>query len=125
VFQGSLIVPQLIRAPLVSLSAAVTAWLEVHGGASDAEKNAMCTPVPFPKDLLGYAQANLVAMMNSMAWGQNKPLREWMRTNRLDAFSRLVAGADPSDAAKMAILGELRANGMAAAGNIQRMLKAG
>jgi hypothetical protein len=124
VFQPGLIVPQLIRAPLVSLSASIIAWLEVHAGASDAEKNALCTPVPFPKNLAGFARASLVGMMNSMAINQNKALRAWMQANRLDAFSRLVVGVDPNDSAKMATLGLLKSNGMPAAGNLQRILKA-
>jgi hypothetical protein len=66
-FQGTRILVQLLRAPLVVQSAALTAYVEVHGG-DDAHKNQLCTPVPFPQNLAGFARATRVSMMNQFQW---------------------------------------------------------
>ncbi|MES2634468.1 MAG: NAD(P)-binding protein [Pseudomonadota bacterium] len=120
VFQGEKIVVQLLRAPLVVMSAALTAYVEVHGG-DEARKNQLCQPVPFPKDLPGYALATKVSMMNSFQWSQDKQLRQWMRSCRLDAFGKMVAELDRTDAQKQEILARLRASSMAAMANFDRL----
>src|SRR5262249_48239249 len=103
VFQGERIVVQMLRAPLVVLSAALTAFVEVHG-ESEAHKNQLCTPVPFPKDVQGYARATQVSMMNQYQWSQLPPLRQWLRTSRLDGFAGMVAQLDKADVQKQAVL---------------------
>ncbi|NDG42767.1 MAG: NAD(P)/FAD-dependent oxidoreductase, partial [Betaproteobacteria bacterium] len=52
-FQPGRILPQLVRAPLVSFSAAVCAYVEANFD-DDAVKNRLCTPVPFPRSVAGY-----------------------------------------------------------------------
>ena len=113
VFQDQRIVVQLLRAPLAVQSAALTAYVEVHGG-DEARKNQLCAPVPFPRDLAGFARATQVSMMNQLNWSQDKALRLWMRESRLDGFSKMVAGVDKADEQKQAVLGRLRANAAAA-----------
>ena len=113
VFQADRIVVQLLRMPLVTLSAAITAYVEAHGGDDNA-KNRLCTPVPFPKDLKGYARATMMSTLNQVQWAQDKPLRQWMRQSRLDAFGKLVSEIDKDDADKQATLVRLRTNTMAA-----------
>lgn len=113
VFQKDRIVVQVLRMPLVTLSAAITAYVEVHG-SDDASKNQLCTPVPFPENLAGYARATLLSTMNQFQWSQDKPLRQWMRQSRLDAFGRLVSEIDKEDAQKQATLVRLRNNTMTA-----------
>jgi hypothetical protein len=120
VFQEGRIVIQLLRVPLVVLSAALTAYLEAHGG-DDANRNRLSVPIPFPRDLAGYARATQMGMLNNHNWSQEKALRQWMRQSRLDAFGKLVAGVDRSDAAKQAVLARLRNNAMAAMRNMQRL----
>jgi hypothetical protein len=121
VFQGNRICVQLLRAPLVVLSAAVTAYVEVHGG-DEARKNGLCAPVPFPKNLAGYATATQVSMMNQFQWAQDKPLRQWMRNSRLDGFGKMVSELDKADADKQAVMARLRTNSMAAMMNLQRLM---
>ena len=70
----------------------------------EAEKNALCTPVPFPRDLAGYVTATLVGAANPQRWNQDKTLRDWMRQTRLDGFGRLTSQVDRNDAEKMAVL---------------------
>jgi hypothetical protein len=121
VFQDGRIVIQLLRAPLLVLSSALTAYLEAHGG-DDANRNRLSVPVPFPQDLAGFARATRMGMLNQHNWSQEKALRQWMRQSRLDAFGKLVAEVDKSDAPKQAVLARLRNNSMAAMGNMQQLI---
>lgn len=121
VFQGSRIALQLLRAPLVVQSAALTAFVEVHG-SDDAHKNTLCTPVPFPKNLAGFARATQVSMMNSFQWSQDKALRLWMRDSRLDGFGKMVSEIDKADLEKQAVLNRLRSNAMAAMANMPKLM---
>ena len=121
VFQADRIVVQVVRMPLVTLSAAITAYVEVHG-SDDAYKNQLCTPVPFPANLVGYARATLLSTMNQSQWSQDKPLRQWMRHSRLDTFGKMVSEIDREDAQKQATLARLRANTMAAMGNMAALM---
>ena len=121
VFQGDRIHIQLLRAPLVALSAALTAYVEVHGG-DEANKNKLCNPVPFPQNLAGYARATHASMMNQYHWSQDKALRQWIRNSRLDGFGKIIGDLDKADAAKMEVMGRLRTNAMAAIANMPRLM---
>ncbi len=123
VFQTGRIVPQLLRAPLVTFSAAVCAWVEAHH-EDDAVKNLLCTPVPFPRDPGGYVRATLGSLENQMRWSQDKAMRNWMRQSRLDGFGAMVANIEPGDTEKLALLADLRKYAMAAAAN-EKTLMAG
>lgn len=120
VFQGRLVVPQLLRAPLPTFSAALTAWVEAHV-PDEARQNLLCTPVPFTHRLDTYPRTMLVNMTNQFHWGQDKALREWMRASRLDGFGRLIASADRQDPAQMAVLARLKDAAPAAMANLARL----
>jgi hypothetical protein len=121
VFQEGRILIQLLRAPLVALSAALTAFIEVHG-ADEAQKNQLCVPVPFPENLSGYARATQVSMMNQFRWSQDKSLRQWIRNARLDGFGKMVADLDKTDAERQAVLARLRSNAFAAMSNMPNLM---
>ena len=121
VFQPGLLVVQLLRAPLITFSASVCAYVEAHH-ADDAAKNALCAPVPFPSQPAGYIPAVLVSMGNHMRWSQDKALRGWIRDNRLDGFGRLVSQIAPDDTEKQAIVAELRQHIPVAFANGQRLM---
>jgi NAD(P)-binding Rossmann-like domain len=121
IFQENKITLQLVRAPLVSFSAAMIAYVEAHY-ADDAQKNQLCGNVPFPKDIAGYIETTAANMRNQMQWSQDKTLRKWMHDSRLDGFGKLVASVAPTDAEKMKILGELRAQAVAAMSNVPKLL---
>jgi hypothetical protein len=121
VFRDDRILIQLLRAPLVTLSAAMTAYVEVHG-TDDAQKNALCVPVPFPNDLAGYARTTHAGLLNQFQWSQDKTLRQWMRSSRLDSFGGMVAELDKGDVEKQAIVARLRANAMAAMANLPKLM---
>jgi hypothetical protein len=121
VFQGARILVQLLQAPLVALSAALTAYVEVHG-ANEEQKNQLCIPVPFPENLAGYARATHASMMNQFQWSQNKALRQWMRNSRLDGFGKMVGELDKTDTEKQVIMARLRTNSMAAMSNMSHLM---
>ena len=121
VFQPNRIVIQLLRMPLVTLSAAITAYVEIHG-QDDAYKNQLCTPIPFPSDLAGYARATLMSSTNQFQWSQDKSLRQWMRNSRLDEFGKLVSQVDKADTVKQAILSRLRSNSIGAIENLGKLI---
>lgn len=122
-FQPGRILPQLVRAPLVSFSAAICAYVEANFD-DDALKNRLCTPVPFPRSVGGYVAATMVSLANQFRWGEHKDMRNWIRESRLDGFGKMVAGIDRNDAEKMAVLGDLRQQGAAAMANAKRLMAA-
>ncbi len=123
IFQPGRIVLQVVRLPLPTFSAALTAYVETHYG-SDAEKNRLCASVPFPHRLQDYPRAMMVSMWNQFQWGQDKTLRTWVRNSRLDGFGKLMTGIDPQDTEKLATIARLREQSMAAMANIQQLVAA-
>ncbi len=120
-FQPGRILPQLVRAPLVSFSAAVCAYVEVHY-EDDAIKNQLCNVVPFPRNIAGYIASTIGNMTNQVRWSQEKKLRHWMINSRLDGFSKMTASIEEDDHEKIAILMALRSHGMAAMDNAKRLM---
>ena len=120
IFQGDLIIPQLVRAPQPAFSAALVAFVEAHYD-DDAKKNELCATVPFPDGIELFPATNIVNMMNQVRWSQDAKLRDWIRTSRLDGFGKVIAAADPNDAAKMAIMAKIQTHGMAAVMNLQKL----
>ncbi len=114
---------QLLRAPLVAFSAALSAYVEAHYD-DEAHKNRLCRPVPFPHTTADYARTMAVNMSNQSQWGQDAALLQWIRDCRIDAFGRLAASADRADAGKQALLARLEAQAQAAAANMPRLLAA-
>jgi hypothetical protein len=122
-FQPGKIVPQLSRAPLISFSAALCAYVEAHY-ASDEEKNQLCTPVPFPRNPAGFIASSMANAANQMRWGQDKALRAWMRDSRLDGFGKLASSVSPTDTEKMAIFAQLKEYSMQAGQNARKLMAA-
>jgi hypothetical protein len=123
VFEGRRITVQLLRAPHVAFSAALTAYVEVHGG-DVAQQNRLCPPVPFPHTLAAYVHTMAGNMRNQQLWSQDAALRQWIRQCRLDAFGRLMSGVDKADTGKQALLARLKTQAQAAAANLPRLMAA-
>lgn len=123
IFQGDLIVPQLVRVPQPCFSAALIAFVEAHY-PDDAAKNALCRTVPFPHDLKSYLTTNIVNLMNQGAWLGDERLGAWVRQSRLDGFSKVAAAIDRSDAARVAVLQEMRGTAPLAVQNLMRLAAA-
>ncbi len=123
IFQGDLIVPQLVRVPQPCFSAALIAFVEAHY-ADDAAKNALCRTVPFPQDLKGFLTTNIVNLMNQGGWFGEERLGAWIRQSRLDGFGKVAAGIDRSDTARIAVLQEMRRTAPLAVANLMRLASA-
>jgi hypothetical protein len=124
VFQPGRIVLQMLRLPQPAFSAALTAWIEVHGG-EDKRRNALAAPVPFPHTLADYPKAMAVGLWNQAQWGQDAALRAWMRASRLDGFGRLMASAAKDDAAKQATMARFKQHAMLAMANLPGLIASG
>ena len=123
IFQGDRIVPQLVRVPQPCFSAALIAFVEAHY-PDDAARNALCRTVPFPHDLKSWLTTNIINIMNQGAWFTDERLGAWIRQSRLDGFGKIAAALDRSDAARVAVLQELRQTGPAAVQNLMRLAAA-
>jgi hypothetical protein len=55
---------------------------------------------------------------------QDKALRQWLRNSRLDGFGKMIAGIDPADEEKLAIMARFKAGAMAAMGNLPKLVEA-
>ena len=121
VFQGNTIVPQIVRAPAPSFSAALIAYVEVHY-EDEAHKNRLCGSVPFPHSPADYPRTMMANMLNQFHWSQDKALREWVRASRLDGFSKLVGSADKQDVVKQAIIARLKEQAAAAMANLPKLI---
>jgi hypothetical protein len=120
IFQDGRIVLQLVRLPQPAFSAALIAWVEAHV-EGDAARNRLCTTVPFPHRMADYPRSMQVNLWNQFQWGQDKALRQWIRESRLDGFSKMMAGVDPADTAKIAVMQQLKASVPAAMANLPRL----
>jgi hypothetical protein len=121
VYQGDLIVPQMIRIPQPAFSAALAAYVEANY-EDDATKNGLCGSIPLPRTLDLYPRAVLGNMMNQLAWSKDPKLREWIRESRLDGFGKVIAAVDPTDMKKVAILKKFRSFSMPAAANLTKLI---
>jgi NAD(P)-binding Rossmann-like domain len=106
-FRGDTIVLQPVHVPLVTFSAALTAFLEVHY-PDDATRNQLArtgeltdTPATFP-------YAFMMNLMNRGTWSQTPEIAAWLATSRLDptgpTVARMIAAGDP----RLAVLGGFR-----------------
>jgi len=123
IFQGDKLVLQIVRMPLPTFSAALVAYVEAHHD-DDAVKNQLCATIAFPHAIEAYPACVMGNMMNQFKWGQDKALRQWLRNSRLDGFGKMIAGIDPADEEKMAIMARFKAGAMAAMGNLPKLMTA-
>ena len=124
IFQGDdKIVLQLVRLPLISFSAALIAYVETHCDGS-AQKNRLCGTVPFPHTLGDYPRALMANLLNQFHWGQDKALRQWVRSSRLDGFGKLMTGIAPDDTEKQAILARYKEGAAGAMTNLPKLIQA-
>jgi hypothetical protein len=116
-------VPQIVRMPLPTFSAALVAYVEAHHD-DDAVKNQLCTTIAFPHAIEAYPACVMGNMMNQFKWGQDKALRQWLRNSRLDGFGKMIADIDPADEEKLAIMARFKAGAMGAMANLPKLIAA-
>ena len=89
-FRGDRIVLQPIQVPLVTLSAALTAFIEVHYD-DDARKNALAAPAPLTDTPNTYPLGLLANLTNRGKWSQEPTIAAWLSQVRLDPTGRTMA----------------------------------
>ena len=67
--------------------------------------------------------AKMVDMLNQKAWTETPEIRRWLSTARLDGFGETMTSVSPDDAARMAILGRMRAASKPAFANLMRLVQ--
>jgi hypothetical protein len=111
---------QPVHVPLVTFSAAITAFLEVHY-PDDATRNQLArsgaltdTPATFP-------YAFMMNLMNRGTWSQTPEIAAWLAKSRLDptgpTVARMIAAGDP----RLAVLGGFRTAVMEAMPDVIRL----
>jgi len=121
IFQGDLITPQTVRSYQPVFSAAFIAHVEASY-EDEVKKNQLCGVVPLPNGDEDFLRMTAANMMNQYQWGQDKEIRQWLRGNRLDGFSKLLAGISEDETEKIEILSRLRNNAMPAVMKLQKFI---
>ena len=122
IFDGDAITPQMVRSYQPIFSASLIAHIEATFSDDNAAKNNLCGVVPLPNADIDYVKMTAANMMNQYKWSQNPEIRDWLLTNRLDGFSKMVSEVDADDMEKRAILKRLRNNAMPAAMKLQQFI---
>ncbi|MCH2098732.1 MAG: NAD(P)/FAD-dependent oxidoreductase [Pseudomonadales bacterium] len=110
IFAGGQITLQAIRFCQQVFSAAFIGHVAVSY-ASDAERNALCTPIPHPDSALDYLRVNLANTLAMATWAGDPALQAWLKRSRLDGFTQAdVPDPDPSDPAVAAAFNQVAAS---------------
>jgi hypothetical protein len=105
-FEDGLITLQPLHVPLVTLSAAVTAFLEAHY-PDDAAKNALAIPGPLTDTPQTYPYAFATTMQNRQAWSQDPKMAAFLTKSRLDPTGPTMAKMAAEGDTRLAVLGEM------------------
>ena len=122
IFEGDVITPQMVRSYQPIFSASLIAHIEATFPDDDDIKNDLCGVVPLPNADIDYMKMTAANMMNQYKWSQNPDISDWLLTNRLDGFSKMVSKVSAEDTEKRAILKRLRNNAMPAAMKLQQFI---
>jgi hypothetical protein len=117
VFDGKLITPQIVRAQLVSLSAAAIAHVEAAYD-TDEQKNALCRPIPAALTDTDWALGALADLRATERWGSDRHMRQWSAAHRLTGFGARL----PDDAQAQAIRVRIKEARPRAMANLERLL---
>lgn len=96
IFAGDAITIQLVRAQLVSISAATIAHVEANYG-SDEEKNDLCRPIPPAFSDIDWLRTTLADLHTAKRWSADKALRKWIASHRLSGFGSRGVGHPEAD----------------------------
>ena len=118
-FEGDLIRLQTARMFQPVFSASVMAYVEAKYD-DEARKNEICNVIPLPNHDTDWIKVVAAGMMNQFVWSQDKELRRWVRSNRLDAFGRLMRNVEEGETTKQDILNRMRGASMQAMEKLQK-----
>lgn len=119
-FRGDTIVLQPVMVPLVTFSAALTAFIEAHWD-DDATKNQLARAAELTDTPETFPYAFMMNLMNRGTWMQTPEIVAWLDASRLDptapTIARMKAAGDP----RLAALGGFREAAMAAMPHVIRL----
>jgi hypothetical protein len=124
VFEPGRITLQMTRFPMLPFSAAFAAFLESEFETDD-EKNGFAQPLPLTDTVDDFIRGLTADTLNRYACSQHPAVRAWVGNSRLDGYSKIARDVPKDDAARQAILKQVGAAAMAAAGNLGRLTGAG
>ena len=122
IYRDDLITLQIARTCQPAFSSAMIGLIETLE-LNDAEKNALCRPLPLPDTPHDYFSVALTNMMNQYIWSRTPEIRDWMMRSRLDGFTRRISEVTAQDAQAHAIINSFRQNMPSAVANIQKMMQ--
>ena len=120
VFAGDRITLQNVRTCQPTFSAAFIGHADT-AYQDEAEKNELCTPVPYPNSDLDWLPMTLANTINVARWNSDPGLGAWLRGSRLDAYSQASLGGEPN-ADQLEILRKIGENTPPAITNLERLL---
>lgn len=119
-FRGDTIVLQPVMVPLVTFSAALTAFIEAHF-PDDATKNQLARAAELTDTPATFPYAFMMNLMNRGTWMQTPQIAAWLAKARLDptgpTVARMAAAGDP----RLAALSGFRQAVMAAMPDVIRL----
>ena len=119
-FDGDRITLQSLRTCQPVFSAALAGHVEA-GYSDEEEKNELCTAIPHPDSDIDWLRITLANALNTARWTSDPDLGTWLRSSRLDAFSR--AGLDgPPNEAQLAVLQKIGEHTPGSITNLRRLL---
>ncbi len=119
-FEDGLITLQPLHVPLVTFSAALTAFLETNF-PDDAARNALAIPGPLTDTPASFPLSFATNMMNRGNWSQNPQIAAWLTKSRLDATGPTMAKMAASGDTRLAILGEFAGAAVGATKNLTKL----
>jgi hypothetical protein len=120
VFEGDRITIQNIRTCQPTFSSALIGHVEA-AYTDEAEKNEICTPIPYPDSDLDWLTITLADAINTARWNSDAALGAWMRASRLDAYTTVMFDGPPS-ADQMKVLSNIGQFAPAAIANLPRLI---
>lgn len=119
-FRGDTIVLQPVLAPLVTFSAALTAFLEAHWD-DDATRNQLARPADLTDTPATFPYAFMMNLMNRGTWMQTPEIAAWLAKSRLDPTGPTVARMSAAGDPRLAALSGFRQAVMAAMPDVIRL----
>ena len=120
VFDGDRITLQNVRTCQPTFSAAFIGHADT-AYQDEAEKNELCTPIPYPDSDVDWLPMTLANAINIAHWNSDSDLRAWLVDSRLDAYSQASLGGDPN-ADQLEILRKIGEHLPGAITNLERLL---
>lgn len=121
VFQGDKVVVQTVRSYQPVFSAAFIAHIEANYD-DEALKNELCQVVPLPNHDTDWLLGTAAQMRNQMRWSQEPGIRDWLISNRLDGFTKLVQPSDETTPEQLQVLMRLKEAAPKAGANLPKLM---